>query len=132
MSLRIVARGEHCNKLECCICYNLIVATLSARKISKGTGASRATARKWIEGQALSKSKQCQIDTWAESQGILIASRLLSSIEASRHSEARGLIDRLADHLGCPGVLHEIKGEQYLQSESDVLNALFHNEVRRK
>jgi len=115
------------------MCYNLnVAASLSARSISKRTGASRKTASKWLDGQALSKSKQAQIDTWAESQGILIASRLLSSIAASRHSEARGLIDRLADHLGCPGVLHSIKGEQYLQTESETLNALFHNEVNRK
>lgn len=101
------------------------MATLSARSISKGTGASRATARKWIDGKPLSPKKQRQIDAWAREHGVLLASDLLRCLPADQHHSARGLLNQFALHYGVP-ILHTIHGSHYLDgSPSTEINAQF-------
>lgn len=107
------------------------MATLSARSIARGTGASRKTSRKWLDGQALSKSKQAQLDDWARANQVLVAADLLKILPESRQGEGAGLLAQFCFHFGI-AMIAGSGSHTYLDgSPSDEILRSFLNEVRK-
>jgi len=108
-----------------------VATSLSARKISQRTGASRATASKWLDGQPLSRSKQCQLDDWARENQVLVAADLLKILPESRQGEGAGLLAQFCLHFGI-AMLAGSGNHVYLDGNpSDEIQRSFLNEVNR-